>query len=152
MSVDVGVEGPDFTLVNQHGESISLSDFRGQKNVVLIFYPWAFTGPCTGELCEIRDRLTAFDNDDTITLAVSCDAKFSLRVFAEREGYTFSLLSDAWPHGATAQAYGVFEDSVGAARRGTFIIDKAGVVRFKVVNEIPDPRDPQEYEKALAAL
>lgn len=152
MSIAVGQEAPDFTLTNQHGETVRLADFRGQKNVVLIFYPWAFTGPCTGELCEIRDRLASFDNDDTVTLAVSCDAKFSLRVFAEREGYTFSLLSDAWPHGATAQAYGVFNDEVGAAVRGTFVIDKAGVVRYSVVNAIPDPRDPQEYEKALAAL
>lgn len=152
MSIEVGQEAPDFTLSNQHGESIHLADFRGSKNVVLIFYPFAFSGLCTGELCEIRDRLPSFDNDDTVTLAVSCDGKFSQRIFAEREGYTFSLLSDFWPHGEVARAYGVFNEDAGVAVRGTFVIDKAGVVRFAVVNAIGATRDPQEYEKALAAL
>jgi mycoredoxin-dependent peroxiredoxin len=152
MTIEVGQEAPDFTLSNQHGEPVRLADFRGTKNVVLVFYPWAFTGPCTTELCEIRDRIASFDNDDTVTLAVSCDAKFSLRIFAERDGYTFSLLSDFWPHGETAKAYGVFNEEKGAALRGTFVIDKAGVVRYKVVNAIPDVRDPREYEKALAGL
>jgi peroxiredoxin len=152
MPVEVGQSAPDFTLPNQHGEPITLSSFRGEKNVVIVFYPWAFTGVCTGELCELRDRIATFDNDDTVTLAISCDAKFSLRIFAEREGYTFSLLSDHWPHGATAQAYGVFNDRAGVAIRGTFIIDRNGIVRYSVVNAIPDARDPGEYEKVLASL
>ncbi|MFZ0325069.1 MAG: peroxiredoxin [Actinomycetes bacterium] len=152
MSVEVGQQAPDFTLPNQHGEPVTLSSFRGSKNVVVIFFPWAFTGPCTSELCEIRDRIASFDNDDTVTLAVSCDAKFSLRIFAERDGYTFSMLSDFWPHGETARAYGVFNDTAGAALRGTFIVDKSGIVRYSVVNAIPDVRDPGEYEAALAAL
>jgi peroxiredoxin len=92
------------------------------------------------------------DNDDTVTLGVSCDTKFTLRVFSEREGYSFHLLSDHWPHGAVTKAYGVFNDERGAALRATFIIDKAGVVRWKVVNAIPDVRDPQEYKDALASL
>ena len=150
--VQVGQEAPDFTLPNQHGESVTLSQYRGSKNVVLVFYPWAFTGVCTGELCSIRDRMGDFDNDDTVTLAVSCDAKFSLRVFAEQEGYTFQLLADHWPHGAAAQAYGVFVEAKGAAKRGTFIIDKAGIVRWLVVNDIGDARDPDEYERVLSGL
>lgn len=150
--VDVGQEAPDFTLPNHHGEPVTLSSYRGKKNVVIIFYPWAFTGTCTGELCEIRDRLSSFDNDDTVTFAVSCDAKFSLRIFAEREGFLFDLLSDHWLHGEVARAYDVFNEKVGAANRGTFIIDKDGVVRYKVVNAIPDARDPSEYEKVLASL
>ena len=152
MSVDVGQEAPDFTLRDQHGHPTTLSSFRGDKNVVLTFYPWAFTSTCTGELCEIRDRITGFDNDDTVTLAVSCDAQFSLRIFAEREGYTFPLLSDFWPHGDVAKAYGVFDEEDGVAIRGTFIIDKQGIVRFAVVKGIDDARDPVEYEKALASL
>ncbi len=150
--VEVGHEAPDFTLVNQHGESVTLSQYRGSKNVVLVFYPWAFTGLCTGELCSIRDRISDFDNDDTVTLAVSCDAKFSLRVFSEQEGYSFQLLSDFWPHGATAQTYGVFVEDKGAAKRGTFIIDKAGILRWSVINEIGDVRDPDDYERVLAGL
>jgi peroxiredoxin len=152
MSVEVGQPAPDFSLPNQHGEPITLSSFRGEKNVVVVFYPWAFTGVCTGELCELRDRIAAFDNDETVTLAISCDAKFSLRIFAEREGYTFNLLSDHWPHGAAAQAYGVFNEKAGAATRGTFIIDREGFVRYSVINAIPDARDPGEYEKVLASL
>lgn len=152
MSIEVGQEAPDFTLRNQHGEPVRLAGYRGERNVVLVFYPWAFTSTCTGELCEIRDRIATFDNDETVTLAVSCDTTFSLRIYAEREGYSFSLLSDFWPHGDVARAYGVFNDKAGAAVRGTFVIDRAGVVRYRVVNAIPDARDPQEYEKALAAL
>lgn len=150
--IEVGQEAPDFTLANQHGESVTLSQYRGDKNVVLVFYPWAFTGVCTGELCSIRDRMGDFDNDDTVTLAVSCDAKFSLRVFAEQEGYKFQLLADHWPHGAAAQAYGVFVEAKGASKRGTFIIDKTGIVRWSVINEIGDARDPDEYEKVLSGL
>jgi peroxiredoxin len=152
MTVEVGQVAPDFELANQHGEPVRLSAFRGSKNVVLVFYPWAFTSVCTGELCSIRDRIASFDNDDTVTLAVSCDSKFSLRVFADTEGYQFNLLSDHWPHGATARAYGIFNEDKGAARRGTFIIDREGIVRWIVVNEIPDARDDTVYEKVLAEL
>jgi peroxiredoxin len=152
VTIEVGQEAPQFTLRDQHGHPTSLESFRDKKNVVLIFYPWAFTGVCTGELCEIRDRIASFDNDSTVTLAVSCDAKFSLRIFAEREGYTFPLLSDFWPHGDVARAYGVFDEKAGVAIRGTFVIDKQGIIRYAVVNQIPDARDPAEYEKALASL
>jgi mycoredoxin-dependent peroxiredoxin len=152
MPIDVGQPAPDFTLPNQHGEPITLSSFRGERNVVLVFYPWAFTGVCSGELCELNERIATFDNDETVTLAVSCDAKFSLRIFAEREGYAFNLLSDHWPHGEVSRAYEVFNEDAGAPLRGTFIIDKQGVVRYAVVNAIPDARDPDEYEKVLASL
>jgi peroxiredoxin len=152
VAVEVGQEAPDFTLRDQHGQPTSLSSFRGHQNVVLIFYPWAFTGVCTSELCEIRDRIATFDNEDTVTLAVSCDSQFSLRIFAEREGYTFQLLSDFWPHGEVSRAYGIFNEKSGVSIRGTFIIDKHGVVQYAVVKEIPDARDPGEYEKVLTSL
>ena len=150
--VDVGQQAPDFTLVNQHGEQVTLSSYRGDKNVVLVFYPFAFSGICTGELCEIRDRLESFDNDSTVTLAVSVDSKFVQRVFADREGYTFSLLADYWPHGGVARDYGIFVEEAGAAKRATFIIDKEGVVRWTVIHAIGEPRDAASYEEALAAL
>jgi len=150
--VEVGEQAPDFTLVDQHGEPVTLSDFRGSKNVVLLFFPYAFSGTCTGELCTIRDRLPTFDNDDTVTLAVSVDQKFAQRAFADREGYTFPLLADFWPHGAVARSYGVFVEDKGAAARGTFIIDKQGVVRWSVVHGIGEARDADAYEKALAEL
>lgn len=150
--IEPGQPAPDFSLVNQHGETITLSQYRGSKNVLLVFFPYAFTGRCTGELGEIRDRLEVFDNDDTVTLAVSVDSKFVQRVYADQEGYSFSLLADFWPHGQVAQQYGVLVEQAGAAKRGSFVIDKAGIVRWTVVHEIGQSRDTAEYETALKSL
>ena len=152
MAIEVGAEAPEFELKDNHGRTVRLSDFRGEKNVVLLFYPFAFTGVCTGELCELRDNLPKFVNDDTQLLAVSNDSIHTLRVYGEQEGLEFPLLSDFWKHGDASRAYGVFDEEKGCAVRGTFIIDKEGVVRWKVVNNIPDARDQAEYLKALAAL
>ena len=152
MAIEVGTQAPEFELKSQHGETVRLSDFRGEKNVVLLFYPFAFTGVCTGELCALRDELPTFVNDDVQLLAVSNDSPFTLRVFAEREELDYPLLSDFWPHGETSRAYGVFDEAKGCAVRGTFVIDKEGVVRWTVVNAIPDARDLDDYVKALASL
>ncbi|WP_026416828.1 peroxiredoxin [Actinomadura oligospora] len=153
MAVEVDGVAPDFELKDQHGTPVKLSDFRGKKNVVLVFFPLAFSGVCTGELCEIRDELpTLVGDDETQVIAVSVDSMFAQRAWAEKEGYEFPLLADFWPHGGVAQAYGVFDEERGLARRGTFVIDKEGVVRWTVVNAIPDARDLNEYRKALAAL
>ncbi|MFE5330134.1 peroxiredoxin [Embleya sp. NPDC056575] len=152
MAVEIGSEAPDFELRNQHGEGVRLADFRGEKNVLLVFYPFAFTGVCTAELGALRDELSAFQNDDVQVLALSCDAPFSLRVFAEAEGYGFPLLSDFWPHGAAARAYGVFAEDKGCALRASFVVDRGGVIRWSVVNAMPDARDRMEYHRALAAL
>ncbi|GAA2117775.1 peroxiredoxin [Streptomyces synnematoformans] len=147
-----GAAAPDFALRNEHGETVRLSDYRGRKAVVLLFFPYAFTGVCTGELCALRDRLPDFVNDEVQLLAVSCDTPFALRVFADREGFGYPLLSDFWPHGATARAYGVFDEEKGCAVRGTFVIDSGGTVRWTVVNDLPDARDLDEYVTALKAL
>jgi mycoredoxin-dependent peroxiredoxin len=147
----LGGPAPDFELANQFGEPVRLSSFRGQ-NVVLVFYPFAFSGICTGELCEIRDNLAMFEDANAAVLAVSVDSKFSLRAYAAQEGYTFDLLADFWPHGDVASAYGVFDPGSGMARRGTFIIDAAGHVRYSVVNPRGQARDLQEYRDALAGL
>jgi peroxiredoxin len=151
-SLSIGSPAPDFELPNQHGEKISLESFRGKKNVVLLFYPFSFTGTCTGELCALRDDLTLFQSDEVQLLAVSCDSKFTQRIFAEREGYTFPVLSDFWPHGATAKAYGIFNEIGGCALRGTFIIDKEGILRWQVVNGMTDARHIDDYKAAIAAL
>jgi peroxiredoxin len=152
MTLQVGDEAPDFALRNQHGETVRLSDFRGGKAVVVMFYPWAFTGVCGGELHELQKHLDEFQNDDVALLAISCDAMYALRAFADREGFTFPLLADVWPHGEVATSYGVFDAKVGAAVRGTFVVDKAGVLRWSVINAIPDARDLDDYRAALAAL
>ena len=117
-----------------------------------MFFPFAFSGICSGELCEIRDNLPDLTADGVEVVAVSCDHFFSNRAFADRDGYTFSILSDFWPHGEVTRAYGTFNDQAGAPNRGTYIIDNGGVVRWKVENGIPDARDLAEYQKALASL
>ena len=150
--ISVGSVAPDFDLKDQHGAKVSLSSFKGNKNVVLLFIPFAFTGTCTGELCAIRDDLAAFQNDNVQVIAVSCDSPYTQKVFAEQEGYKFQVLSDFWPHGATAKAYGVFEESRGCAKRGTFIISKDGNLKWQIVNGLGDARNIVEYKAALSAL
>jgi len=152
MPVEVGQPAPDFEVKNQFGQLVSLSSFRGEKNVVLVFYPYAFTGACTGELCAIQDERHVFENDNVAVLGISCDPVASLKVFAEQEKYEFPLLSDFWPHGGVAKSYGAFLDEKGFATRATFIIDKEGIVRWSVVNSPGDVRKTQEYRDALAAL
>lgn len=152
MTLEIGKAAPDFTLKNQFGEDVTLSSFRGKKNVIVVFYPFAFSGICTGELCSLRDDLAAYQNDDSELLAISCDAMYSLKAFSEAEGYKFSLLADFWPHGAVSSAYGVFNADRGLAIRGTFVIDKEGILRWQVVNGPGDARNAAEYKAALAAL
>jgi mycoredoxin-dependent peroxiredoxin len=152
MAVEVGELAPDFTLKDQNNQEVSLSQFKGEKNVLLVFYPLAFSGICSGELCSLRDDLPRFSNDEVELLTVSVDSFFSHKVWADREGFTFPLLADFWPHGAVAQAYGVFDEQKGIALRGTFLIDREGVVRYKVVNGVPDARNQDEYVKAVEAL
>src|ERR1700755_1458874 len=102
MTIAVGAEAPDFVLKDQNNQEVRLSDFRGQRNVLLVFYPLAFTGTCQGELCSVRDNL------NVQVLTVSVDSSPAHKVWAERENYQFPLLADFWPHGEVARAYGVF--------------------------------------------
>lgn len=152
MAVEVGHVAPEFELRNHHGTPVRLSDFREQKNVVLVFYPLAFSGVCTTEMCTIRDELPSFQDDEVQVVAVSVDTMFALRAFSDQRGLEFPLLSDFWPHGEVAKQYGVFDEKLGVSTRGTFIIDKAGVVRWKVVHPIADARDTEAYRQVLAEL
>jgi peroxiredoxin len=152
MTLSIGSVAPDFELSDQHGNKVSLSSFKGNKSIVLLFYPFSFTGICTGELCAMRDDLSAFQNDGVELIAISCDSMFTQRVFAEKESYNFPVLSDFWPHGATAKAYGIFDEARGCAIRGTFIINKDGVIAWQVINAIGDARNLDDYKAALAAL
>ena len=148
----VGTAAPDFELRDQHAQTHRLSSYRGSKNVVIVFYPWAFTRVCTGELCAIRDDIGALDNETTQVLAISCDAVASLRAFADQEGFQHPLLSDFWPHGEVARAYGVFNEALGAAERGTFIVDREGILRWSVRTALGEARDLAAYQKALSEL
>ena len=152
MAINVGDEAPDFELMDQDRKPVRLSSFRGLKNVVVVFYPLAFTRTCQGELCAIRDSIEDFSSDDVQTLAISVDSGPVHAKWAAEQGYTFPLLADFWPHGAVARAYGVLQEDVGLALRGTFIVDKQGKVAYQVINAIPDARDLDAYRKVLAGL
>jgi peroxiredoxin (alkyl hydroperoxide reductase subunit C) len=152
MPIEVGATAPDFVLKDQNNQEVRLSDFRDVKNVLLVFYPLAFTGVCQGELCQVRDNLNDFVNEGVQLLTVSVDSPYTHKVWADREGYEFPLLADFWPHGAVAQAYGVFNSERGFANRGTFLIDRTGVVRFAEMNQPGEARDQDGWRKALATL
>ena len=152
MSLVVGQEAPDFEIKDSAGTPVRLSSFRGQKNVVLVFFPLAFSPTCTGELCEIRDKSVDFVNDDVQLLGISVDSTHTLRAFAAAEGLQYPLLSDFQPRGAVAELYDSFLAERGFATRGTFIIDKQGILRWSVVNSPADARSSDEYKAALAAL
>ncbi len=153
MAIQVGDDAPDFTLKDQAGTEVSLSSYRGEQNVVLVFYPFTFSGICTGELCELRDDPSTFTGAGAQVLAVSCNARHAQAAWAEQEGFDFPVLSDFWPHGEVAKAYGVFNDTLGCANRATFVIDKDGkVVATFATAELTTPRQHSEYEAALAKL
>lgn len=153
MSVEIGQEAPDFELKDQDGNMVSLSGLRGDKAVALVFYPFTFTGVCEGELCQLRDDISDFEKAGVQVLAVSCDSPFAQKQWAEQKGYTFPVLSDFWPHGEVARAYGVFNEALGCANRGTFLINPAGVVVDSFATDnLGTPREKTRYEQAIAQL
>lgn len=148
----VGDPAPDFTLADQNNQRVSLSAFRGTKNVLLVFFPLAFTGTCQRELDEIRDHIDDFVDDGTATLAISVGPSPTHKVWAAQRGFTFPVLSDFWPHGAVSQAYGVFNDASGFSNRGTFAVDRDGVVRFAECKQPGEARDQAVWAAALDAV
>jgi mycoredoxin-dependent peroxiredoxin len=150
--LSTGTEAPDFTLKDQNQQPVTLHYFRGNKDVLLVFFPLAFTGICQGELDEIRDHLPNYENDNTATLAISVGPPPTHKIWAIQSGFTFPVLSDFWPHGAVSQAYGVFNFDAGFANRGTFVVDRSGVIRFAEMKQPGEPRDQGMWTDALAAL
>jgi mycoredoxin-dependent peroxiredoxin len=153
MTADVGQEAPDFTLKSHTGEPVTLSQFREKQPVVLVFYPFTFTGVCKGELCELRDDYTPFEAAGAQILAISCDPTPAQKLWADQEGWTFPVLSDFWPHGEVAKAYGAFNEKLGCANRVAVVVDADGKIvdRF----ETPDlgtPRTRERYEEAMSKL
>jgi len=153
MAIEIGQPAPEFSLKNQDNEVVSLSDFAGATPVALVFYPFTFTGVCEGELCSIRDDYSEFTDAGVQVLAVSCDTRFAQKQWAEQQGYQFPVLSDFWPHGEVAKAYGVFNDALGCANRATFVIGKDGtIVDTFATGDLGTPREPERYQEALAKL
>jgi peroxiredoxin len=151
MSVEIGTAAPDFELFSQYGETVRLSELRGRP-VVLVFFPLAFTGRCTGELCELRDNLGLFEDSGVRLIGISVDSKASLRAWGDQEGYTFRLLADFWPHGEVARRYGVFLAERGYATRATFVLDADGIVRASFATGPGEPRSLGDYRAALDTL
>ncbi len=152
MAIQVGDRAPDFELSDQHRQEFRLSSYLGDKAVMLVFYPFAFSGVCTGELSGLRDRLGDFETDDATLMTISCDPVFTQRAFADRDGLFFPLLSDYWPHGEVASAFGVFDEVTGSPSRSSFLIDKDGVVRWSVHNDRGQARDLDAHASAVKSL
>lgn len=148
----VGQTAPDFTLTNQRGEPVTLSAAVADRHALLVFFPFAFSSICTGELLEIQLNIHRFDNDRVLTYGISCDAQESLRAWAAYEGYRFPLLSDFWPHGEVSRAYGVFDEQSGMALRGTFLVDPSMTVRWSLVNGPGEQREIGALHDAVRHL
>lgn len=152
MALENNTQAPDFELVNQFGERIQLSRYRGEKSVALVFFPLAFSGICTGELCELRDNLSLFAESGVELIGISVDSRHTLRAWGDQERYTFSLLADFWPHGAVAKEYGVFLEDRGSANRATFLIDQSGIIRASFISAPGEARSLDAYRAALGEL
>jgi mycoredoxin-dependent peroxiredoxin len=151
MSLSVGDRAPEFSLPDQDKQVVSLADLRGRP-VLVVFYPFAFSGICTGELCQLHDELADYTDAGVKVLAISTDPVYTLKAYKAAEGFDFPLLSDFWPHGTTAQAYGVFNDKAGMAVRGTFLIDAEGTIAFAEVNGPGDVREQSGWKQAVEEL
>ena len=152
MVLAAGAKAPDFTLIDQHGEEITLSEELATQPVVLVFFPLAFSGICTGELCELRDNPGVFEQQGVKLFAISVDSKFALKAWAEQEGYEFQLLADFWPHGDVAENYGVFLKERGIASRATVVIGQDGTIVSSFENSPSEARNLEMYSEALSAL
>ena len=150
MTVATGEQAPDFDLEEAWNlPRVRLADFRGKRNVLLVFHPFAFTAICREEALDLQENLESFHNAETDVIFVSCDTSAARQAWRQELGVTYSFASDFWQHGATARAYGVFDEATGAPRRGTFLIDKDGVVIWTLVT---DEKRTEMVPESLGAL
>jgi len=133
--IETGTQAPDFDLEVDRAHRVRLADFRGKRNVLLVFHPFAFTPVCEEEALDLQANLSSFESADTDVILVSCDSAPARQAWREQLKLEYTLASDFWPHGAVSRAYGVFDEDKGAPVRGTFLIDKTGVVVWGLVNE-----------------
>jgi len=156
MAVTVGAKAPDFTLPDTDKKERSLKEFLGKKTL-LAFFPGAFTGTCTKEMCQLRDSLASFNSMDAQVVAISVDSPFANKGFAEANRLTFPILSD-YTRTVSTQYVGLVNDFAGlkgytAARRGVVLLDKSGVVKFITITESPGSEPSyDEINKALASF
>lgn len=151
--IAVGQEAPDFELLDTEGGKTKLSEYRGKKNVLLAFYPFAFSPTCHAEFCQLRDENADMVSTDTLeVIGVSVDTVWTLKAWKEAERFPNRFVADFWPHGAVAEAYGVFHAERGFSLRKTFLIDREGVVRYVEENPTGAARDQAAWRKAVSEL
>ncbi|GAA5157130.1 peroxiredoxin [Ornithinimicrobium tianjinense] len=147
-----GDRAPELVLPDQHDDPVRLSELVADRHALLVFFPFAFSPICTGELLEIQLNIDEFVNDRVQVVGVSCDPRHALRAWAASEGYRFPLLSDFWPHGAASRAYGVFDEDSGMAIRGTFLVDPTMTVRWSLVNPRGEQRPIGLLHEAVRSI
>ena len=136
MAIGTGDRAPEFDLEEAFDRPrVRLADYLGRSNVLLVFHPFAFTPVCEEEALDLQENLASFESAETEVILVSCDSAPARRAWREQLKLGYTLASDFWPHGAVSRAYGVFDEDRGAPVRGTFLIDKTGVVVWSLVNE-----------------
>jgi len=150
--IRIGEKAPDFTLVDQARNAVTLSSFQGKRNVVLVFYPLSFTSICSVQMPGYNQERQRFDEHDAQVLGISVDSSAVHKAFAESVGVEYPLLADFHPHGAVAKAYGIFREDEGVAERATFVIDKQGIVRHAEVHEFGRVPDRAKAIEALSRL
>jgi mycoredoxin-dependent peroxiredoxin len=150
MAIATGERAPDFDLEEAFDRPrLRLQDFRGKSNVLLVFHPFAFTPVCAEEALDLQANLSSFRDAETEVIFVSCDTSAARQAWKEELGATYPFASDFWQHGVASRAYGVFDEETGAPMRGTFLIDKDGVVIWSLVK---DGRRTEMVPQSLEAL
>ncbi len=152
MSVAIGDRAPNFELLDQDANEVSRASLEGRKSLV-VFIPFPFSGICEAELCSIRDNLARLNGMDANVVVITCDTRFVHKKWAGEQGFEFPLLSDFWPHGETARAYGSFNEDKGVANRMTYVLDDTGVV-WEIIDSgsLGVAREMDAYMEALAKL
>ena len=149
MPLEVGTPAPDFTLLNQNREPVSLEDLKG-SNSVIIFIPFAFTRTCESELCQVRDEYTVFDAAEARVVAITCNTFHANKVWSDQQGFQFDILSDWWPHGAVSREYDTFNDRYGYAERTTYFLDEEGIITgVSRSDSLGEARNFDDYRMAL---
>jgi peroxiredoxin len=149
MPLEVGAAAPDFTLLNQNREPVSLDDLKGSKSVI-VFIPFAFTRTCESELCQIRDEYSVFNDAAAKVVAITCNTFHANKAWIDQQGFQFDILSDWWPHGAVSRKYDTFNEGYGYAERTTYFLDEAGTITgVSRSDSLGEARDFDDYREAL---
>ena len=152
MPATIGQPAPDFNLPDVSNTRLSLADVKGDKTLV-VFIPFPFTGICDGESCAIRDDMSALEGLGAKVVIISTTPRPSLKKWSDENGFTFPVLSDFWPHGATCIAYGCFNENTGSSMRATYVLDKDGIVRDIIATDsLGQAREHAAYQTSLATV